>query len=432
MTQLTGTFLRVIRFLESMATRRQRRAHHALILAAAGMTAIRDPKRLTRVLVSFVRQATDASYAALLLRDRSAEPRFRVASSRSTWLTPQDLDVSPNAAVVEMLNLRREPLVLESLEAQTGITPPNDPARELAAAAGEWMRTVEARLIAPAFVRDHLIGFLLLGPQRSGRPYTAEDARLFAGLAPQAALAMEAARCSDELMRQETSVIESERLMRLGEFAAGMVGDLRDPLTVISGETELYLRRHAGREPEADRIMKSIFEECRRMTAMTRGMTRLSRPPAQEPGLVDLRALAQECLDLLASRPTFDRITRQVQWPAQLPPVIGVQGQLREMLTGIVLYACHGMQTKGGALEISAGVCGTQIELCVRDTGPGLSQEHMRQLFDPLYVMIRNGHGSNLYTAQRILQAHRGSIQVHSTDGRGTTYTLRLPASLPA
>lgn len=432
MTHPTTTFLRVVRFLESLATRRQRRAHQALVTAAAGMTTIRDPKRLSRVLVSFVRQATDASYAALLLRDRSSEQRYLVASSRSSWLTSQDLEVPPDAAVVEMLKLRREPLVLESLEAQAGIVPTNDPARDLAVSACEWMRTVEARLVAPAFICDRLIGFLLLGPQRSGRPYTAEDARLFAALAPQVALAMEGARCSDELMRQETSVIESERLMRLGEFAAGMVGDLRDPLTVISGETELYLRRHAGREPEADRIMKSIFEECRRMVSMTRGMTRLSRPPAQESSLVDLRAVVQECLDLLASRPTFDRIERQMQWPAQLPPVVGVQGQLREMLTGIVLYACHGMQAKGGQLEIGAGVCGTQVELCVRDTGPGLSQEHMRQLFDPLYVMIRNGHGSNLYTAQRIIQSHRGSIQVHSTDGHGTTYTLRLPASLPA
>ena len=139
-----------------------------------------------------------------------------------------------------------------------------------------WMRQFEARLIVPSFSSDRLLGFLVLGAKRSEEPYTTDDIAIFSGLANQAALAIENAMYFEELRANEAYMVQSEKLASIGQLASGMAHEIHNPLTVISGEAQLYMERFRGRDPKVDELLMSIVDECKRAADITRRA--LSRP----------------------------------------------------------------------------------------------------------------------------------------------------------
>jgi len=206
-----------------------------------------------------------------------------------------------------------------------------------------------------------------------------------------------------------------------------MAHEIHNPLAIISGEAQLYLEISRGKNQDVDKIFGSIIQECNRAADITRRILRFAKPGKADFVPVDLKALIEEALMLVAYRIRLDRIEKQVTIPANLPKVPGNQNQVQEVFLNLILNACQAMGEQGGTLRITAAVKGEVVEIRVADTGPGIPYAKLSKIFDPFYTTKHSGSGLGLFVSQRIVRAHNGTIDVQSVEGQGTAFTVQLP-----
>ncbi len=418
-------YLAVVRQLEGQLLRNQRRYHRTLVTASSGMMRIKELGRLCRLITHMVNHTVGLTNACLFLHE-SKERRYLLHAVRYPALWPTNLSIDESDPLVTLLQEEKDLIVVEELHAEMESRQGEEHAQRLAWVYA-WMRKLEARLIVPSFSNDRLLAFLVLGGKRTGEPFTTDDIALFSGLANQAALAIENALFFEELRTSEAVMIQSEKLASLGQLASGMAHEIHNPLTIISGEAQLYLERYKGQDDKVDSVLTSIIEECKRAADITRRILRFAKPAPPDVTSVDLKATVEESLSLAGYQVRMEHIERRVDIPDGLPHVKSNQNQLQEVLLNLILNACQAMGEKGGKLMLSAHPNGASVALKVADTGPGIPQNKLSKIFDPFYTTKPTGTGLGLFVSQRIMKSHGGSIEVESTEGQGTCFTIRLP-----
>ena len=404
----------------------QRRYHRTLVAASSGMIRVKDIQRLCQLIVHVVNRTVELTNTSLFLYDPH-EQRYFLRASRYPSLMPVDLGVEQHEALVELLKEEKDILVINELHEEM--------ADQHGGARGGWVASIylwmcqlELRIIVPSFSNDRLLAFLALGAKRSEEPYTTDDVAVFSGLANQAALAIENAMFFEELRNNEAYMVQSEKLASLGQLASGMAHEIHNPLTIISGESQLYLERFKGQDSKVDLLLLSVIEECKRAADITRRILRFAKPAPPEVAPVDLEVAVEESLTLASYQVRMERVERLVDIPSNLPKVRSNQNQLQEVLLNLILNACQAMGEKGGKLILSADPNGgSYIVLKVEDTGPGIPANTLRKVFDPFYTTKPTGTGLGLFVSQRIVKSHGGTIDLESTEGRGTCFTIRLP-----
>jgi signal transduction histidine kinase len=354
------------------------------------------------------------------------EQRYFLRAARYPSLMPAGLSVAQSEPLVDLLQEEKDLVMLEELEEELDAKSNGERAKK-ARGVDAWMRQLEARLLVPSFSNERLLAFLVLGAKRSGAPYTTDDIAIFSGLANQAALAIENAMFFEELRNNEAYMVQSEKLASLGQLASGMAHEIHNPLTIISGESQLYLERFKGQDAKVDELLRSIIEECKRAADITRRILRFAKPAPPEVSPVDLKATVEESLTLAGYQVRMERVEQTVNMPEDLPKVRSNQNQLQEVLLNLILNACQAMGEKGGKLALSALANGSSVVLKVEDTGPGIPASALRKVFDPFYTTKPTGTGLGLFVSQRIIKSHGGTIELESTEGRGSCFTICLP-----
>ena len=417
-------YLAIVHRLEGRLLQDQRRYHRTLITASSGMTRVKELSRLCGLITHMVNRTVGLTNTSLFLSEPK-EHRYILRSARYRALYPAELSIDEADPLVRLLLERRDLLVLDELRQEM-----QKSSKDLAQRAAwvyAWMRKLEARLIVPSFSDDRLLAFLVLGAKGSGEPYTTDDVAVFSGLANQAALAIENALFFEELRTSEAHMIQSEKLASLGQLASGMAHEIHNPLTIISGEAQLYLERFKSQDPKVDTLLQSIIEECRRAADITRRILRFAKPAPPEVTSVDLKSTLEETMSLAAYQVRMEHIERKVEMPEDLPKVRSNQNQLQEVLLNLILNACQAMGEKGGSLAISSAANGAYVVLKVADNGPGIPAGKLLKIFDPFFTTKQTGTGLGLFVSQRIVQSHGGTIEVDSSEGHGTCFTIRLP-----
>ncbi|MBI2173977.1 MAG: GAF domain-containing protein [Candidatus Omnitrophica bacterium] len=404
----------------------QRRYHQILEHASQGMAQVRELGRLLRLIVHVLTKTVGLSHASIFLAE-SHGGNFVLRAVRYPSSAPAQECMTQQDPLVRMLQSEREPLVFEELGVRLHNFHREDPFGQRLEALRQQMQTLQAAVIVPSFSQERLIGFLVLGNKRSRKAFSSEDLSVFSTLSNQAALAIENARYLEEIAAHEGRMAQSEKLASLGQLASGVAHEIHNPLTIISGESQVYLERNRGKDLEVDKLLASIIEECNRTSDITRRILRFAKPGRNEFGSVDLRLTVEESLQLAGYQARLEHITRHVEIPANLPKVRGNQNQIQEVLLNLILNACQAMGEAGGTLDISALAQDEMVELRVTDTGPGISSNNLAKIFDPFYTTKHTGTGLGLFVTQRIIAAHKGSLEVKSVEGQGATFIIRLP-----
>ncbi len=420
-------YLALIGRMEDRLLKDQRRYHRTLIAASSGMTRVKDIQTLCRLIVHVVNRAVQLTYTGIFLYEPK-EQRYVLRAVRHKSLLPPGLTVEASDPLIEALQEEKDLLVVDELQGQMEAKPSADQNRKLAWVYS-WMRKLEARLIVPSFSDERLLAFLVLGGKRTGERYTTDDIALFSGLANQGALAIENAMYFEELRDNEAYMIQSEKLASLGQLASGMAHEIHNPLTIISGEAQLYLERFKGQDEKIDGVLKSIIEECQRAADITRRILRFAKPAPTDFVPLEMKTTIEESLTLAGYQVRMEKVQSAVEVEPSLPKVRGNSNQLQEVLLNLILNACQAMGEKGGKLNVRAHrVNGSMVELQVSDTGPGIPSTKLRKVFDPFYTTKQTGTGLGLFVSQRIVKAHGGTIEVESVEGQGACFTIRLPA----
>jgi two-component system sensor histidine kinase PilS (NtrC family) len=255
------------------------------------------------------------------------------------------------------------------------------------------------------------------------------------------------------VVAMERELRRSERLAAVGEMAARIAHEIRNPLASISGSIEILrkdLEGLAGRpDSEPASLMAIVMRETERLNGLITDFLHYARPGPVRRERIALGPLLGDVRRMLeAARP------EGVEIRVSLEDAAGVRGdpaQLRQLLWNLCLNGVQAM-SEGGVLgvraervqpESSQGVAdsrrnealhgeGTpaeaQVEIAVSDSGAGIPLEVQERMFEPFFTTKRDGTGLGLATVHRIVEGHGGELRVESEPGRGTCFRVRLPA----
>ena len=234
---------------------------------------------------------------------------------------------------------------------------------------------------------------------------------------------------------------ESQRLATIGTIAAVIAHEFNNLLTPIVSYSQYALQSAESAKPDAELIKKALskaFQSSTKAGRICTSMLGLARGESSF-GTVEIQRLVEETLLVLARDPHKDGIALRVQ----VQPGLTVHGdhvQLEQVLLNLLINARQAMLGKGGSITIKAQRAdGGDLKLQVIDTGPGIPEKYQQRIFDPFFTTkgtTRKGEpkgtGLGLAICREIVEHHKGRIEVQSEVGKGSTFTIHLPADAAA
>ncbi|HEV3446740.1 MAG TPA: ATP-binding protein, partial [Gemmataceae bacterium] len=237
---------------------------------------------------------------------------------------------------------------------------------------------------------------------------------------------------AERVQRQQREMLRAEQLSAVGQLAASVAHEVRNPLTSVKLLVEAA-KRPANRKPLTQDDLQVIHGAVCRLEQTVQTFLDFARLPTPSRKLTDLREVIDQAVDLVRARARQQGVEIAVRRPAQ-PVVAEVDGgQLCTVLVNLLLNALDALPERGNIgidLQVAPG---EQICLSVSDSGPGISPEMMSRLFVPFASSKPTGTGLGLSISRRILEEHGGTITAANQPEGGVRFTITLPATaLPA
>jgi len=170
-----------------------------------------------------------------------------------------------------------------------------------------------------------------------------------------------------------------------------------------------------------------IGAEIRRLDEVVQGFLKFSRPEELSLEPVDMCTLVAEVAEVVEPQAVDAGVQVMVECPADVPRISADRPVLRQALLNLALNACQAMPNGGTLRFRGRPVADRRVSLMVEDTGVGIPPEHLPRIFDLYFTTREQGSGIGLSMVYRAVQLHDGSIEVQSTPGHGTVFTLTLP-----
>ena len=293
---------------------------------------------------------------------------------------------------------------------------------------------ISAFAAAPLVARDRTLGIIVVDNPASGAGISRDNLHFLQLFANQAGMAIENSmlynRIEDahsNLRDARERLLHGERLAAIGEMAANLVHELKNPLITIGGFAGRLLKSlpSACREHH---YADTIFKEVGHLEKMLADILAFSRKPTICYCRCDLEETLKECFDscALALEDRGIRLT-----PALCPgpwPILGDAYQLKQVFLNLMLNACEVMPD-GGDIEVTvrpAPSADNSVQISIKDTGGGIPADMLSKIFNPFFTTKRHGTGLGLAIVNRILMNHNGSITA-ANEGKGAVFTVTLP-----
>jgi signal transduction histidine kinase len=228
-----------------------------------------------------------------------------------------------------------------------------------------------------------------------------------------------------ELEHTQQALVANERMAALGEMAATVGHELRNPLSVLTNS--LYLIRSKVSAASDDKLRRQLDTADREIAAATlivSDLLEFSHPRTANPTFVDVAELLTEAATV-APPPTGIIIE---QTDDLVPPVMADRDQIRQVILNLLTNAYEAMPS-GGTVRIGTRVVDDAVEVAVSDTGAGMDEQTREQVFEPFFSLKIKGTGLGLAVSKRIVETHSGTLTIASQPGQGTTALIRLPLS---
>jgi signal transduction histidine kinase len=227
-----------------------------------------------------------------------------------------------------------------------------------------------------------------------------------------------------------TQVSRAEHLATLGELAAGLAHEIRNPLAGIAGVIEIIGRDLPSTSP-ARAVVKDVRLEIVQINRILTDLLETARPHPPQVCLSDLNTTVEHAVMLARQQVLSKPIKIELQKAPDLPEVEHDSGQIHQVLLNLLLNAVQAMED-GGTVLVEIGSRGDCASVVVSDNGRGISPQHLPNIFRPFYTTKGNGTGLGLSLARRIVEEHHGRIEVSSEVGKGSKFEVVLPFSMPA
>ncbi|MDI7277443.1 MAG: ATP-binding protein, partial [Anaerolineae bacterium] len=237
-----------------------------------------------------------------------------------------------------------------------------------------------------------------------------------------------------ELQETQDQLIQSEKLASMGQLAAGVAHEINNPLGSVLLYADLLYRELPQGDPRGQDL-RLILDEAKRCKTIVQALLNFARQNKVLAQATDLNRVCRETVEEVERLPLFEKVQIVADLDPDLPVIRADAAQLRQMLVNLLNNAAEAMP-QGGTITITArahAAGGEAVEISIADTGCGIPEENLPKLFTPFFTTkpIGKGTGLGLAISYGIVKMHRGSIDVQSKVGVGTTFVIRLPTSLP-
>jgi two-component system, NtrC family, sensor kinase len=226
----------------------------------------------------------------------------------------------------------------------------------------------------------------------------------------------------------------ADRLASVGEMAAGIAHEIKNPLTGIAAAITVLKDDFP---PEDDRvgIINEVLEQISRLDKTVNDLLFFGKPTKAEPTCADINSALKKILAFAAQHRGGKNIEKKLELQENLPAVYVDPKQIQQVFLNLFLNAVQAMQ-QGGTLTVQSGLVKRNgvdmVQVHVKDTGQGIPPQILEKIFVPFFTTKAQGTGLGLPICHRLIEQHGGHLSVVSEDGKGTTFTVELPAYCPS
>jgi signal transduction histidine kinase len=374
------------------------------------LTELVDLDEVAKTTVHFITQTFHVDSVAFFFL-RSKDDEYRTIFGTPTY---GEMKYSTQTPFVKGIASNERPVDLEHLRETRGIVEEIDDLIEKG-----WV------VVAPFFLRERLSGFILLGRKRNRKDYTQEELDLLEAFLNQTTLAVSRALIFRDMSLKDKQIMQAEKMAAIGELAAGIAHEIRNPLGIITGSAET-VRKHDHPKIRAE-MVDYILEESKRINSLISTFLDFARP--KEPKLVrcDLKEILEKTLFLLSPKAKTLGIEIKKEVPIQPILVSADPEQMRQAFMNLGVNALEAMP-QGGVLRVKVAE-GTKDGLFIQfsDTGKGIPREMRTKIFDPFFTTKEGGTGLGLFIAHQIITQHGGDIVFQGGEKGGSIFTISLP-----
>lgn len=344
-----------------------------------------------------------------------------------------ELPLDPEASIVSRSVIEKKPYIIPDARMDPRVNP-----------VLKEKFNLHSLVVIPLFTKEKALGAIAADHTEPGRRLTQETLDSVMRFAQQAGLAIQNAsmyqelknfsrqmeeriqKTTADLRKTEAQLIRSEKLAALGQLAAGIAHEIRNPLTSINILIH-SLRERLPSENSRQEDLKVIEEEIHRMNEIVDQFLRFAKPSSPFLEKTDVLSIFEETLQLLRPQIEKQRIVVEKEFQA-LPMIQMDPEQMKQAMLNLLLNAIQAMP-QGGQLTLSGRNSkeGQWIHLSIEDSGMGISPEDIDKLFDPFFSTKEGGVGLGLSITHRIIDQHHGKIEVESIPEKGTIFTVWLP-----
>jgi two-component system sensor histidine kinase HydH len=231
-----------------------------------------------------------------------------------------------------------------------------------------------------------------------------------------------------ERSQYEQRISEAEHLASIGQLAASLAHEIKNPLAGISGAIQV-LGNGLGLDHPHREIISEALRQIDRLDAAVKDLLIYARPKPPEKVRVDLVEVIGHALVLLREEPAFRDVRVLCDGMDEPCPVMVDESQLHQVITNLLLNAAHACE-RGGTVRCAVKPVEAMVRLTVADDGCGMPSDVLVRVFEPFYTTKSRGTGLGLSICKRIVEAHNGAMDIESRVGKGTRVTVEIPAGL--
>ncbi len=238
---------------------------------------------------------------------------------------------------------------------------------------------------------------------------------------------LRAAKQADELSRR-AQMERAEQLATVGELAAGLAHEIKNPLSGVKAAVEVLARDYDAVDPKR-MVLAQSAAEISRIDRVIRDLLQYARPKAPSLVRVDLNQIVRDSLMLTSVQASAQQIAVECELAGSLPEVEADTAMIRQVLVNLLLNAIHAVegQVEGALIRVSTRADGDSVVCLVRDNGPGVPASQAEQIFRPFHTSRARGTGLGLSISQRVVEMHRGRLWLENPGEPGASFAFSLP-----
>lgn len=380
---------------------------------------IADKQLLVSSFLSKVNQITPVENIALFLPDENTE-KYKNQDDGKTYF-------SGRGKLVNWLAVNERPLIVS--ESSSLLSYFSDAEQEV-------LKRLKAEIVYPLNVMNRISGILIMGRKMNGKKFDGQDLELLSLLLGQAAFAIEHASLYEIQRDRLKRMYRTDRLAVLGELAAGAAHEIKNPLTSIRSTIQ-YLSNDFDAESEKGKMMHELLNETERINKIVQGLLSFACPSELNSAEVNLEQLINQTLLLINNTLKKQQVEVEFEYFTEQTTIMGDAEQLKQVCLNMILNAVEAMKENDASrprtlyISMEQGVLidarSHYLLLSFEDTGKGIDEKDIENVFNPFFTTKEEGTGLGLAICYGIINRHKGELEVRSTPGKGTCFTIKLP-----